>query len=344
MEGVEEATRAAVENCHRVLSLLTESQDHPLACKNLMAETGEAVSSFKKVVSVLSNGVGHAKFRRPKNPQQLQFNHSIFLDRTVVPRPDLSPLLLQLLPRDLPQNPVIGLSSSSKLASPIPSRMLLDNPRVEMETASKSNVQVALSNHLPAHLHFLHQHHNSQLFQLKQQLKLHNGMYGRSNNSSCTGTVSSSRSFLSSLSMDGSMGGNGLNLIRGSESVNPINWHLPNRKRCTGGGDEGNGKCVKASRCHCSKKRKLRVRRSIKVPAISNKVADIPSDDYSWRKYGQKPIKGSPHPRGYYKCSSVRGCPARKHVERCVEDPTMLIVTYEGEHNHAKLLTQSAHT
>jgi hypothetical protein len=43
--------------------------------------------------------------------------------------------------------------------------------------------------------------------------------------------------------------------------------------------------------------RKLRVKRSIKVPAISNKVADIPPDEYSWRKYGQKPIKGSPHPR-----------------------------------------------
>ncbi|KAL6530135.1 WRKY Transcription Factor [Orobanche minor] len=96
-----------------------------------------------------------------------------------------------------------------------------------------------------------------------------------------------------------------------------------------------NGKCSgSSSRCHCSKRRKLRLRRVIMVPAISMKTADIPPDNYSWRKYGQKPIKGSPHPRGYYKCSSVRGCPARKHVERAVDDPTMLIVTYEGEHSH----------
>ncbi|OQU84894.1 hypothetical protein SORBI_3004G138400 [Sorghum bicolor] len=87
-------------------------------------------------------------------------------------------------------------------------------------------------------------------------------------------------------------------------------------------------------RCHCSKKRKSRVKRTVRVPAISSRNADIPADDYSWRKYGQKPIKGSPYPRGYYKCSTVRGCPARKHVERDPGEPAMLIVTYEGDHRH----------
>ncbi|XP_019172670.1 PREDICTED: probable WRKY transcription factor 69 [Ipomoea nil] len=59
-----------------------------------------------------------------------------------------------------------------------------------------------------------------------------------------------------------------------------------------------------------------------------------PPDSWSWRKYGQKPIKGSPYPRGYYRCSSSKGCPARKQVERSRLDPTMLLITYSSDHNH----------
>ncbi|XP_022925689.1 probable WRKY transcription factor 14 isoform X2 [Cucurbita moschata] len=56
----------------------------------------------------------------------------------------------------------------------------------------------------------------------------------------------------------------------------------------------------------------------------------IPSDLWAWRKYGQKPIKGSPYPR----CSSSKGCSARKQVERSRTDPNMLVITYTSEHNH----------
>lgn len=38
--------------------------------------------------------------------------------------------------------------------------------------------------------------------------------------------------------------------------------------------------------------------------------------------------------RGYYRCSSSKGCMARKQVERHRSDPGMFIVTYTAEHNH----------
>ncbi|WCJ31259.1 WRKY DNA-binding protein 15 [Euphorbia peplus] len=121
----------------------------------------------------------------------------------------------------------------------------------------------------------------------------------------------------------------------------PLSTSSSMKRKCSSE-NLGSGKCGGSSgRCHCSKKsKKLRMKRVVRVPAISLKMADIPPDDYSWRKYGQKPIKGSPHPRGYYKCSSVRGCPARKHVERALDDPSMLIVTYEAEHNHTLAISE----
>ncbi|CAN1825391.1 Probable WRKY transcription factor 11 [Linum perenne] len=112
----------------------------------------------------------------------------------------------------------------------------------------------------------------------------------------------------------------------------PLSSAPYSKKRCH---EHVHSEEMSGGKCHCSKRRKNRVKKTIRVPAISSKIADIPADEYSWRKYGQKPIKGSPYPRGYYKCSTMRGCPARKHVERATDDPAMLIVTYEGEHRHA---------
>ncbi|XP_017974063.1 PREDICTED: probable WRKY transcription factor 17 isoform X1 [Theobroma cacao] len=116
---------------------------------------------------------------------------------------------------------------------------------------------------------------------------------------------------------------------------------FPSKRKVGTESEEASTKCAASTGgCHCSKGRKLRIKKTVRVPAVSNKLSDIPPDDYSWRKYGQKPIKGSPYPRSYYKCSSMRGCPARKHVERCLEDPTMLVVTYEGDHKHSRITFQ----
>ncbi|KAI4303653.1 hypothetical protein MLD38_039255 [Melastoma candidum] len=88
------------------------------------------------------------------------------------------------------------------------------------------------------------------------------------------------------------------------------------------------------------KRRKGQAKKVVCIPAPASAANGraggevVPSDLWAWRKYGQKPIKGSPYPRGYYRCSSSKGCSARKQVERSRTDPNMLVITYTSEHNH----------
>ncbi|KAL8137299.1 hypothetical protein V2J09_003300 [Rumex salicifolius] len=94
--------------------------------------------------------------------------------------------------------------------------------------------------------------------------------------------------------------------------------------------------------CSCAHEERLRMMNS--KPKVSNifiRVDPIDSslavkDGYQWRKYGQKVTRDNPSPRAYFKCSFAPLCPVKKKVQKSAEDPTILVVTYEGEHNHKK--------
>ncbi|XP_043692090.1 probable WRKY transcription factor 20 [Telopea speciosissima] len=57
-------------------------------------------------------------------------------------------------------------------------------------------------------------------------------------------------------------------------------------------------------------------------------------DGYNWRKYGQKHVKGSEHPRSYYKCTHPN-CQVKKQLERS-HDGQITEIIYKGSHDHPK--------
>lgn len=256
MEEVEEANKAAVESCHRVLSLLSQPRDQ-VQCRNLMAETGEAVFRFKKVVSLLNTGMGHARVRKLKK-LQIPFPQSIFLENPNC-RSDQQSKSLQFLQSSFHENPIQEIGSNVK------SNLSLGNPSLELSSSGKSSLQLAQQTP-STHYHFLQQQQQQQRLMLHQQQMKHQAemMYRRSNSginlnfdsSSCTPTMSSNRSFISSLSIDGSvanMDASAFHLIGAPHSSDQNSQQ--HKRKCSARGDDGSVKCGSSGRCHCSKKR-----------------------------------------------------------------------------------------
>ncbi|KAG8368874.1 hypothetical protein BUALT_Bualt15G0092000 [Buddleja alternifolia] len=99
------------------------------------------------------------------------------------------------------------------------------------------------------------------------------------------------------------------------------------KKKMAEDGEESSKKEVKA------KKKKEKKQKEPRFTFMTKSEVDHLEDGYRWRKYGQKAVKNSPNPRSYYRCTTGK-CPVKKRLERSFIDPSIVITTYEGQHNH----------
>jgi hypothetical protein len=282
MEEVEVANRAAVESCHRVLALLSQQRD-PALLKSIASETAEACAKFRKVAALLGSGsgsgsgsgCGHARGRLSRRVRPLglvnqksplgtgggnpleEMMPSTAAAAAAAPSPSPSTSYAQMRARfnGVPDSRGLDLAcSSSKSGGPHP----FGAPKL----VQPLSVQFQIGN--VAHRYPFHQ-------QPASRQKLQAEMFKRSNSGislkfespspsgGAAGTMSSARSFMSSLSMDGSVatleGKRPFHLVGTPVASDPADAHRAPKRRCTGRGEDGRGKCATTGRCHCSKRR-----------------------------------------------------------------------------------------
>uniref|UniRef100_A0A5B7AAG3 WRKY domain-containing protein n=1 Tax=Davidia involucrata TaxID=16924 RepID=A0A5B7AAG3_DAVIN len=102
-------------------------------------------------------------------------------------------------------------------------------------------------------------------------------------------------------------------------------------------GTNGHSESSSSDEDSCKKPREEHIKAKISRVYVRTEASDtslVVKDGYQWRKYGQKVTRDNPCPRAYFKCSFAPSCPVKKKVQRSAEDQSVLVATYEGEHNH----------
>lgn len=249
---IEEASKSAIQSGHRVLDIISKPKDQ-IEYGNLAVETGESVSKFKKVVSILNAGLGHARVRKAMN-LQTPIPRNILLDNSIVGI-DSQPKALQLPPtnsREISVHRMVSNADKNFNFGKLP---------VESSSNVKAPTQLVQQTPQPSHtrlqLHPLQQKIQLQQNMLKQQ---NESMFRKSNSTSCinlnfdrstctpSNSMSSTRSFMSSLNGNGSvtnLNGNAFRLVGETRSLDQSSYQ--HKRSCPARRDGG--------RCHCSNKR-----------------------------------------------------------------------------------------
>ncbi|XVE76832.1 hypothetical protein DITRI_Ditri13aG0011900 [Diplodiscus trichospermus] len=141
-----------------------------------------------------------------------------------------------------------------------------------------------------------------------------------------------SQSLNSSTAITNSTNSTAVGFSHNDLQVGTLDPKAVNDESCANKANDGNNNSWWRSSAGSEKMSKVKVRRKLREPRFcfqTRSDVDVLDDGYKWRKYGQKVVKNSLHPRSYFRCTH-NNCRVKKRIERLSEDCRMVITTYEG--------------